>query len=203
MDYRDVSIYLGIDASNISVGNLMSMDIFQAITGRRSIRTFKTDPVSRETLIRILEAAQWAPSAGNMQARDFIVVEDQDVKVKLAEASWGQYFIAEAPVVVVVCANLERSAQRYGERGRTLYAILDAAAAVENMLLAAYALGLGTCWIGAFDDDRVKRILSLPDHVKPIAIIPIGYPGRQPRPTPRIPISRITYRDRYGNPYFS
>lgn len=178
------------------------MDIFQAITGRRSVRAFKPDPVSEEILVKILEAAQWAPSAGNMQARDFIVVEDQDTKVKLAEASWGQYFIAEAPVVVVVCANLERSAQRYGERGRALYAVLDAAAAVENLLLAAYALGLGTCWIGAFDDDRVKRILSLPDHVRPIAIIPVGYPGRQPRPTPRIPVARITYKDRYGNPYF-
>ncbi|MEM2739803.1 MAG: nitroreductase family protein [Candidatus Bathyarchaeia archaeon] len=180
----------------------MSMDVFQAVTGRRSVRAFKPDPIPEEILGKILEAAQWAPSAGNMQARDFILVVDQDTRVKLAEASWGQYFIAEAPVVVVVCANLDRSARRYGERGRTLYAILDAAAAVENLLLAAYALGLGTCWIGAFDDDKVKRILSLPDHVKPIAIIPVGYPGRQPRPTPRIPIDRITYRDRYGNPYF-
>jgi nitroreductase len=180
----------------------MSIDVFQAITGRRSVRTFKSDPIPEDVINRLLEAAQWAPSAGNMQARDFIVVKDSDVKLRLAEASWGQYFIAEAPVVIIVCANLERSAQRYGERGKSLYAILDAAAAVENLLLAAYALGLGTCWIGAFDDDRVKRTLSVPDHVKPIAIIPVGYPRRQPKPTPRIPIDRITYRDRYGNPYF-
>lgn len=177
------------------------MDVFEAIQGRRSVRRFKPDPIPRETLAKLLEAAQWAPSAGNLQARDFIVVEDNEVKIRLAEASWGQYFIAEAPLVIVVCANLRRSASRYGERGRTLYAILDAAAAVENLMLAAYALGLGTCWIGAFNDQAVKQILGIPDYARPIAIIPVGYPAEKPEAPPRIPLTRITYKERYGDLY--
>lgn len=174
------------------------MDVFEAIRERRSIRAFKRDPVSDEVLLRILEAAQWAPSAGNLQPRDFIVVRDPDVKSRLAKAALNQWFIAEAPVNVVVCANLERSASRYGERGRRFYAWLDAAAAVENLMLAAHALGLGTCWVGAYRDEEVMEILGLPEWLKPVAIIPIGYPREKPYPSSRMNVEKITSQDRYG-----
>jgi len=173
------------------------MDLFEAIRNRRSVRAFRPDPIPDGLLNKILEAAQWAPSAGNCQARDFVIVRDPKVKEKLCTAALYQSFIEEAPVNVVVCANERRSAGRYGERGRRLYCILDAAASVQNMLLAVHALGLGACWIGAFRDEKVAEALNLPRWLRPIAIIPIGYPAEEPCPTPRISLEKLIYRERY------
>lgn len=174
------------------------MDLFEAIKKRRSVRAFKPNPIPENVLNKILEAANWAPSAGNLQARDFIVVKDPKIKRELCEAALYQTFIEEAPVDIVVCANEERSSSRYGERGERLYSILDAAVAVQNLLLAAYALGLGTCWVGAYNDNEVKKVLNLPDQLKPIAIIPLGYPAEKPGPTPRLPLEYIVHQERYG-----
>jgi nitroreductase len=174
------------------------MDTLQAIASRTSIRAYRKDPISPETVLRILEAARAAPSAGNRQAREIIVVEDSCAKSALAEAALGQDFIKEAPVNLVFCANPERSAQRYSERGSNLYCILDAAASIENSLLAAHALGLGACWIGAFNDDQVRIALGLPASLRPVAIIPIGYPAEQPEPTPRLRLIDFTHQDHYG-----
>jgi nitroreductase len=174
------------------------MDLFEAIRERRSVRAFKTTPVPDELIDKVLEAAQWAPSAGNLQARSFIVVKDPKAKAALCAAALHQSFIEEAPVNIVVCADERRSEIRYGQRGRELYSILDASAAVQNLLLAAHALGLGTCWIGAFSDNSVKKILNLPDWLRPIAIIPMGYPDEKPTAPPRVPLSEVTYLDRYG-----
>ncbi|MFQ5711146.1 MAG: nitroreductase family protein [Candidatus Geothermarchaeales archaeon] len=173
------------------------MDVFEAIRERRSIRSFKPDTIPDETLNKILEAAQWAPSAGNCQARDFIVVKDPEVKRRLCRAALDQWFIEEAPVDIVVCANEDRSASRYGNRGRRLYCLLDAAAAVQNLLLAAHALGLGACWIGAYHDEMVSETLNLPDFMIPIAIIPIGYPAEEPWAPSRISLERLVHKDRY------
>jgi len=173
------------------------MDLFEAIMNRRSVRVFKSDPVSEELLNKILEAAQWAPSAGNCQARDFIIVRDHEMKKELCAAALHQYLIEEAPVNVVVCANEERSARRYENRGRGLYSLLDAAAAVQNMLLAVHALGLGACWIGAFQDEEVAKALNLPEWLRPVAIIPVGYPAEKPLPTPRIPLEALVHREQY------
>jgi len=173
------------------------MDLFEAIRNRRSVRAFKPDPVSDELLNKILEAAQWAPSAGNCQARDFIIVKDPEMKKELCVAALNEYMIEEAPVNIVVCANEERSARRYGNRGRRLYCLLDAAAAVQNMLLAMHALGLGACWIGAFRDGEVAEALNLPEWLKPVAIIPVGYPAEKPWPTSRIPLEALVHRERY------
>lgn len=171
--------------------------MFEAIKKRRSVRAFKPDAIPDDVLRRVLEAAQWAPSAGDLQARDFIVVKDIGIRKALSYAAWNQNFIAEAPVDVVVCANERRSSVRYGRRGKDLYCILDAAAAVQNLMLAAHALGLGTCWVGAFDDDEVRKILGLPDWERPIAIIPIGYPAEVPRETPRFPLEKVVHSERY------
>jgi len=174
------------------------MDILQTIAKRRSIRAFKSDPVPREALVQILEAARAAPSAGNLQAREIIVVRDRTVKKALAEAALGQEFIEEAPIDMVFCINPRRSEQRYGERGRSLYCIMDTAASVENALLAAHALGLGACWVGAFHDRMVAAALNLPRDLRPVAIVSLGYPAESPEPTPRLRFEEFVHLDRYG-----
>lgn len=173
------------------------MDVFEAIMARRSVRRFKSDDFPDELLDKVLEAARWAPSAGNCQGRDFIVVRDAGVKKELCEAALSQRFIEDAPINIVVCANDRRSARRYGRRGRTLYCLLDAAASAQNILLAVHALGLGACWIGAFSDSRVKRALNLPEWLRPVAIIPVGYPDEAPWTTSRLPLTDVVHVDRY------
>ncbi|RLI84243.1 MAG: nitroreductase family protein [Archaeoglobales archaeon] len=167
-----------------------------AIFTRVSIRRFKPDPISEDVIKLILEAGNSAPSAGNLQARDFIVIRDRDTKLRLAKASLRQMFIAEAPIVIVVCANYPRSMRIYGERGR-LYAEQDATAAIENILLAVHMLGLGGVWVGAFDENEVSKILEIPPHARPMAIIPIGHPAEKPERRPRYPIDYLTHWERW------
>ena len=173
------------------------MDLFEAIYGRRSIRSFKPEPFPEEALTRILDAGRWAPSAGNVQPWEFIVVRDGRLKRGLAEAALHQTFIAEAPVVIVVCADLARARSSYGLRGETLYCLQDTAAAVQNMLLAAYALGLGACWVGAFDEKAVKSLLEIPERCRPVAIIPIGYPAEQPWKPSRRSLRSILHMEKF------
>ena len=173
------------------------MDVYEAIVSRRSIRAFKLDNIPEKILNKILEAAWWAPSAGNLQAREFILVTDPELKRKLCNAALGQSFIEEAPIDIVVCTNERRSAQRYGQRGKELYCIQDATASVQNILLAAHALGLGTCWVGAFSEENVSEALNLPNGVKPIAIIPLGYPAEHPSVTPRMRLKDLVHKNRY------
>jgi len=173
------------------------MDLLEAIKGRRSIREFKPDPVKDEDLKRILEAGRWAPSAGNCRPSEFVVVKDPTVKRRLATAALEETFIAEAPVVIVVCANVPRTSWRYGRRGEELYCIQDTAAATQNMLLAAYSLGYGTCWVGAFDDDAVAEVIRVPPGVRPVAIIPLGRPAERPSPPSRRPLSEIVHENKF------
>ncbi len=168
----------------------------EAILTRVSIRKFKPDPVPDDVLMTILEAGNSAPSAGNLQARDFIVVRDKETKLKLAKSSLKQMFIAQAPVVIVVCANYPRSMRVYGERGK-LYAEQDATASIENILLAVHMLGLGAVWVGAFDESEVSKILEIPPHARPMAIIPIGYPDEKPERRSRYPIDYLTHWEKW------
>ncbi len=154
------------------------MDVFEAITGRRSVRRFKATPLERATIVKLLEAARWAPTAGNLQPWVFVAVTSAEVREELAAAAYNQRFVAEAPLVIGVAAAPPPNS-RYGGRGQDLYALQDTAAAVQNILLAAYALGLGTCWVGAFDDDAVARALRLGPDEKPVALIPVGEPARE------------------------
>lgn len=159
----------------------MTVDFWQVLEGRQSVRSFNTErEVPSEIVTRLLEAAIRAPSAGNCQPWYFFVVRNQGTKRALAEAALNQWFLSEAPVVMVVCAEAERSAIRYGDRGRRLYSLQDTAAAIENLLLAAVASGLGACWVGAFDEEEASRALDLPSHLRPVAIVPVGYPAGRP-----------------------
>jgi nitroreductase len=154
---------------------------------RHSARDFTGVPVEPEHMDLLMEALRWAPSAGNMQPWFFYVVTKKAARSGLAAAAYGQRFVAEAPVVFVVCAEPERSAARYRDRGRRLYCYQDTAAAVENLLLVANMLGYGACWVGAFDEDAARDVLDVPGHLRPVAIVPVGpahpvadFPDRRP-----------------------
>ena len=169
------------------------MECIQAIKGRRSIRRFKDIPISRDMINQLLNAAQMAPSAGNIQARDFIIVSEKRLREQLAKAAFGQSFIEQAPIDIVVIANIERSSVRYGKRGE-LYAIQDATASIMNILLMAYSIGMGSCWVGAFDEDAIRILLGLHlINIRPIAIIPIGYPDETPITPPRLDLYKLTH----------
>jgi nitroreductase len=173
------------------------VEVFEAIQGRRSIRAFESREVPEELVERLIEAARWAPSAGNIQPWEFIIVRKQEIKRKLAEAALWQSFIEEAPVVIVVCADEVRSTQGYGMRGKTLYCIQDTAAAIQNIHLAAYSMGLGTCWVGAFGEDEARKVLKTPAGIRPVAIIPVGYPAETPSPRSRRPLKQIVHYETF------
>jgi nitroreductase len=157
------------------------MDFWRVITERHSVRRY--DPgvdVSPGEVERLLAAAVRAPSAGNRQPWHFYVVRDPVRRRALAAAAYRQDFVAQAPLAIVVCADAEQSAGRYGQRGRELYCLQDTAAAIEHILLAAVALGLGGCWVGAFDERAASRALNLPGRHRPVAILPIGKPAGEP-----------------------
>jgi nitroreductase len=173
------------------------MNVIEAIKGRRSIRAFKNKKVSQETVEKIIDAARWAPSAGNIQPWEFIIVRKREIKKALAEAALDQTFIEETPVVIVVCANENRSSQGYGIRGKTLYCIQDTAAAIQNILLTAYSFGLGTCWIGAFEEEDAREALKIPSGIRPIAIIPVGYPVEKPQPRSRRSMNQMVHYETF------
>ncbi len=178
------------------------MDVLDAIKERRSVRKYKPDPVPEEDLKKILDAARMAPSAGNMQPLELVVITNQDIKEKLVKAAHGQSFIAEAPVVVVVCANIPRTSKRYGKRGSELYIIQDTAASIQNIHLAAKSLGYATCWIGAYDEGVVEKIIEGPEKVRALALIPIGKPVQQPKAPKKRDLEEITYENVYGEKYY-
>jgi len=170
---------------------------------RRSCRDFTDEPVPREMILELLEAARWSPSGGNLQPWRFVVVHDAGRRRQLVGACLGQGFVAEAPAVIVACALPEVSALHYGERGRSLYFFYDVTAATENMLLRATELGLGVCWVGAFDEVAVARVLGLEASWRPLVVVPVGWAREQPREGSRQPLERLVVwldEDRTGAP---
>lgn len=161
------------------------MELFEAIAKRRSIRQFDpAKPVGDDIVRKLLEVAIAAPSAGNGQNWRFVVVRDAAVKKRLAFDAGHQRFIDQAPVVIVVCCDLEGAEKNYGDRGRSTYVLQDTAAAIENILLSVTSLGLGSCWIGAFNESVAAEILKLPKGLRPVAMLPIGVPAE---PANRVP----------------
>ncbi len=165
--------------------NRYSMDekykhLAEIIKKRRSIRTFLQKKVEKEKITKIIHSARYAPSAGNLQPLEIIIVDDPLIKQEIFYAALQQESIQSAPVVLVICGDVDRTASKYGKRGRELYVIQDIATATQNILLTATSLGLGTVWVGAFDEDKIRRILQLPKNVRPFAIIPIGYYEKEP-----------------------
>jgi nitroreductase len=165
---------------------------------RRSVRRYTRETISDALLEKLLTAARLAPSAGNLQARDFIAVSDPNMKHELAEAAYGQFFVAMAPVVLVGCANIARSRKAYGQRAE-LYAVQDATIAACYIQLAAESLGVATCWIGAFDEKRVSSSLKMPLDIRPVLMLPVGYPDESPEPTVRMELSRFVHRELWSS----
>ena len=155
------------------------MEFLKVLQERRSVRRFKPEAVPEESLQRILEAARIAPSAGNLQAFQVFVARSEEKRKELADASFGQSFVAKAPIVLVFCADLKASSRVYAERGERLYALQDASIAATFAMLAAVDEGLASCWVGAFEDERVKKALET--ELQPVAIFPIGFADEKPR----------------------
>jgi len=172
------------------------LDLKYAIQQRHSIRSFSNKKVPLDLIHEIIKYANLAPSAGNLQAREFIIVDDDKLKKKLSNAALNQEFIVEAPVDIVVCAHLNRISS-YGKRGMELYCIQDSAAAIEHILLLAVDNALGACWVGAFNEIEVSKILNLPSYARPVAIIPIGYPTGEVEYTKRIDTEKLIHYNRW------
>jgi len=174
------------------------LDVFEAIKTRRSIRAFTDKRVTVREVKKLIEAARWAPSAGNIQPWEFIIVRDPKVKHGLCETAMNQTLIEKASVVIVVCADPMRSSKRYASRGINLYCLQDTAAATQNILLTAHATGLAACWIGAFNEEAAKKVLGTPDKLRPIAIVPIGHPAEKPRARIRRSLDEITHHETFS-----
>ena len=170
------------------------MDVQKAIEQRKSVRSYQNRPVEEEKLNRILEAARLAPSASNRQEWRFVVVQNQETRKRLAGAANNQSFVAEAGVVIVCCAG---SSDHVMPCGIKCYAI-DVAIAIDHITLAAVSEGLGTCWIGAFDPNKVKEILGIPEEITVVELLPLGYPtDSSPKEKMRKPTSEIIHREKW------
>jgi nitroreductase len=167
-----------------------TMTVLDAIKSRQSIRHFTDQEIPDDAINHLIDALRFAPSAGNLQSRKFYLVTNPDIRKQLAHAALNQMFVAQARLAVVACID-RRIAGRYGDRGVNLYSIQDAAASVMNMMLVAQELGLGTTWVGAFNEFEVFEILQMPHTLRPVAIVPVGYPAKMPTPTPRKAVEEL------------
>lgn len=174
------------------------MDVFEAIEKRRSTRTYLDKPVEEEKLLKILEAARLAPSASNRQEWRFVVVKDRKTRLKLKVAAKGQTFVEEAPIVIVCCAKTDNHVMTCGQ----LCYPIDVAIAIDHITLAAQALSLGTCWVGAFYEEEVKKILEIPKDIKVVELLCLGYAGEEPRQAKdRLGLTQIAFLDKWDVPF--
>ena len=169
------------------------MELMEVIRKRRSVRRYKPDPVPEEDIEYVLEAARLAPSWANTQCWHFVVVTDEDVKKEVARAGNGNRWTAKAPVIVVACADPAGP----GARGDIPNYLVDMGIAMEHLILAATERGLGTCWIGAFHESKVKKALGVPGNIRVVASTPLGYPDEAPDPVSRKGLEEIVSYNRY------
>lgn len=175
------------------------MDLFEAIEKRRSVRKFKPNPITKEHLKKILEAGRLAPSGGNRQPWYFIVTSDSETKRALSVAANNQAFISDAGVIITALGDAGVYPKSSTASTRILHK-QDPMIAIEHMVLAATALGYGTCWIGAFNENEVKRILKVPENLTVVALLPVGVPDENPQPRLRKAFKEIFFNDSYGVP---
>lgn len=169
------------------------MDVFEAINERKSIRNYKSTEIEADKLEKILESARLAPSAANRQEWKFLVVKDQDTRNRLVEAANGQKFVGQAPITIVACSTESERIMPCGQHAYTV----DLSIAVSFMILEAAELGLGTCWLGAFDEGKVKEILSIPEDIRVPAMFTLGYADEKPAPRPRKDIDDLVCYEKY------
>lgn len=171
------------------------MDVLKAIQSRRSIRAYDSREVEEGKLLRVLESGRLSPSAGNRQERRFIIIRDAHTRKLLCMAAGNQRFVAEAPVVIAACSVEKEYVMSCGQ----LAYPIDTAIAVDHMTLQAVEEGLGTCWIGAFDEKKVKEILQIPDNVRVVSLLPIGYPSTIPQSGPRKSLDEIVMWEKWNS----
>ena len=169
------------------------MDVFEAITQRKSIRKYKDKEIEKEKLIKVLESARIAPSASNRQEWKFIVVKDEDTRSRLVSAAHYQKFVGQAPVTIVACSTESERIMPCGQHAYTV----DLSIAVSFMMLEATELGLGTCWLGAFDEEAVKEILGIPSDIRVPAMFTLGYADENPVARPRKALKDIVSHEKY------
>lgn len=172
------------------------MDVFETIKGRRSIRKYKSESIPKELIKKLLDVARWAPSGGNIQPWRFIVIDDKNMLELIRKVSPG--YLGDSPLAILVCSDKEKAYKVGGALGRDYLSIADCAMAVQNILLAAYALGLGTCVVKSFSHNAIKEILEIPEGIEPELLVIVGYPDQTPTPPKRIPLSEISYLNKYG-----
>lgn len=170
------------------------MEVRDAIEARYSVRSYQNRPVDDKTLKAVLEAARLAPSASNVQEWRFVVVRESDMRKNMMKAAHNQPFVGQAPVVIAACAII---ADKIMPCGQPAYPI-DIAIAVDHMTLAAVELGLGTCWIGAFDEAAVKKLLGVPDTARVVVLMTLGYPARSMMGKSRKPLDQIVAYEKYA-----
>ncbi|MDD4955523.1 MAG: nitroreductase family protein [Candidatus Omnitrophica bacterium] len=176
------------------------MNVFDAIKKRRSIRGYLDKPVEKDKLSEIIEAARLAPSASNRQEWRFVVVTDKKLRIGLKTAAKGQAFVGEAPVVIACCAETDNHLMTCGQ----LCYPIDVAIAIDHMTLAAIERGLGTCWVGAFHEEEVKKILDIPKDVRVVELLCLGYAKEEPKqPKERLDIEKIAFSQIWNKPYHS
>ena len=174
------------------------MDFDEVIRKRKMIREYQQDSqIPTEIINKLLKNAHRSPSAGHTQVQEYIVVIDPITKKKICQASLGQSQVEDASVLIIVCANTSRSVSRYGKRGTDFYSIIDGAFASMIILLSAVNEGIGASFVGAFEDNRIVKILGLPGHVKPIGIIALGYPAEKPERFERIELNNLVHYEKY------
>jgi nitroreductase len=169
------------------------MDVLEAIAKRKSIRAYKATPVAEDKLAKVLEAARLAPSGANRQEMKFVVVKDEKTRAKLSEATGGQKHVAQAPVVIAAVSTDPEKMMICDVPGYPV----DVAIAVDHMTLAAWDIGLGTCWIGAFNQDMVRKILGIPENRKVVQLLTLGVPAEEGRPKDRKPLEKIVCYEKY------
>jgi nitroreductase len=172
------------------------MDVLEAIKGRRSIRRYKPDAVPNELVGKILDAARWAPTGGNIQPWKFIIISDRKLLDIIKKVSPG--YFEDAPLAVLICSDREKEFKMGGALGRDYLSVADCSMAAENMCLAAYALGLGTCVVKSFSHIAIKEILEIPDGIEPELLVVVGYPAHTPHPPARSSLKEIAYLNKYG-----
>ena len=163
------------------------MEVMEAIRTRRSIRKYKPDPVPDDILQDVLNAARLAPSAGNRQPWLFIVVRDPEVKERMKEVYGAEWFYT-APVIIVACGYRDKAWTRSDGKN---YMEVDVTIAMDHLILAAWEKGLGTCWIGAFDPQKAREVLEIPEDAEPVVMTPLGWPAEQPEAKPRKSLDEI------------
>lgn len=168
------------------------MEFMDVVAKRRSIRKYKDESVSDEDIKYVLESARLAPSWANSQCWKFVIVKDARVKEEVARA--GNSWIAQAPVIIAACADPNKP----GIKGDQHYYMLDIGIAMEHLILAAADKGLGTCWIGAFDEAVAKKALGVPENIRVVALTPLGYPAENPNPRPRKSLKEIMCLNKYS-----